>query len=282
MAVTQEELMGARFPDGRVSYTEREAILYALSVGMARDPLNADELPFVFEGLGLKALPTLAVVLVPSGLPARLGVAGAKIVHFRQQLVLHRSLPSAGAISTRSRVSGAHDRGTGKGAVISIETTARLDDGDDVFTSTMTILARGDGGYGGPVGGAPALPAIPDRAPDIVVVDEVRPDAALLYRLNSDRNPLHADPAAAAQAGFERPILHGLCTYAIAGRAILSRICGYDTSRLKSIDARFSSPVFPGDVVTTQLWQDSGSVSFRCLVEAREAKVIDNGLCHVV
>ncbi len=152
-------------------------------------------------------------------------------------------------------------------------------DGAPLFTLGSTVFARGDGGFGGPAGSGPEPHRLPERAPDLVVALETRPDQALLYRLSGDRNPLHADPALARRVGFPAPILHGLCTYGTACRAVLQSVCGYDHTRITGFDVRFSSPVYPGETIATELWVDGKIVSFRCRAVVRDVTVINNGKC---
>jgi acyl dehydratase len=164
--------------------------------------------------------------------------------------------------------------------VLLLETAARSAvDGAPLFTSTMTIVARGDGGFGGPQGPTSEPHALPKRPPDRTDLLQTRPEAALLYRLNGDRNPLHADPEVAARVGFTRPILHGLATYGIACRAVLRTACDDDADQMQSFDARFSAPVYPGDEIATDIWRDDGVISFRCRVPVRDAVVLNNGRC---
>lgn len=148
-----------------------------------------------------------------------------------------------------------------------------------VFTLGMTVIARCDGGFGGASGSAPLPHRVPRREPDLSCDSGTRVDQALLFRLNGDRNPLHADPGTAGRAGFELPILHGLCTYGIACRAILRTICEYDDTLITGFDARFSSPVMPGDTVRTDMWQDGNIVSFSCTAVERDVIVLRNGKC---
>lgn len=280
MAISLEALKALEINDMRFAYGERETMLYALSVGMGRDPLDARELPFVFEGAGLQAVPTMAVVLASTGIIRKTGVDFAKVLHGDQRLTLHRPLPVAGELLANSRVAAVYDKGAGKGAVLLLETTARsAADNMPLFTFVMTIMARGDGGFGGPQGSGPEPNQLPERAPDHTDVFGTRPEAALLYRLNGDRNPLHADPSMAARAGFTRPILHGLATYGIACRALLRAVCDYDAGRVRSFDARFSAPVYPGEEIATDIWRDGDVLSFRCRVPARDAVVLNNGRC---
>ena len=280
MAIDLGALRALEVTDMRFAYGERETMLYALSVGMGRDPIDAREQPFVFEGAGLQAVPTMAVVLASTGIIRKLGIDFAKILHGEQRLTLHRQLPVAGELLANSRVAAVYDKGAGKGALLLLETAVRLAaDGGPLFTFVMTIMARGDGGFCGPQGSGPGPHQLPDRTPDQTDLFETRPEAALLYRLNGDRNPLHADPKVAARAGFTRPILHGLATYGIACRAVLRTVCDYDAGRVQSFDARFSAPVYPGDEIATDIWSDGDVVSFRCRVPGRDVVVLNNGRC---
>lgn len=280
MALSLEALKALEIKNMRFAYSERDTMLYALSIGFGRDPLDLNELPFVYEGAGPKAVPTMAVVLASTGIIRKTGVDFTKVLHGEQRLTMHRPLPVSGEILADSRIAGIYDKGPGKGTVLLLETTARsAHDDAPLFTFVMTILARGDGGFGGPQGSGPEPHRLPDRAPDRTEIFETRPEAALLYRLNADRNPLHADPAVAARAGFTRPILHGLATYGIACRAVLRAVGDYEAARLRLFDARFSAPVYPGDTIATDIWIDGDIASFRCRVPERDAVVLNNGQC---
>jgi acyl dehydratase len=192
-------------------------------------------------------------------------------------------LPAAADILINKRVAGAYDRGPKRGAMVLLEAEGRLAKDDTVlFTLGSTIVARGDGGFGGPAGSGPVPHRVPKREPDLSCDIDSRPYQALLYRLNGDRNPLHADPSLARQVGFRVPILHGLCTYGVACHAILQTICDYDYTLISGFDARFSAPVLPGDTITTDMWQDGNVVSFQCSVKARDSVVIRNGRCTLV
>ncbi len=264
------------FPQ-RFSYTDRDSILYALSVGFGRKP---EELPFVYERPVLRTVPTMAVVLASTGLIYKTGVDMTKVLHGEQSLILHRPLPPAAEIIAHSRVLETYDKGLGKGAVLQLETIARLaSDNGPLFNFIMTVVARADGGFGGSQASPPAPHALPARVPDAVVALQTREDQALLYRLNGDRNPLHADPAFAARAGFDRPILHGLCSYGIACHAVVSEICRYDADRIRTFDVRFSAPALPGDTIETDLWRDDDVITFRCRSAERNVTIINNGKC---
>lgn len=280
MAMNYDHLMSLALDGARHDYSDQETILYALGVGMGRDPLDERELDYVFERGQLKTVPSLATVLTRAPLLRDSGMDYAKVLHGEQRLELHRPLPPSGTLIADSRVVAAYDKGPDKGAIVLTETKVRsAADGAALFTLGSTIFARGDGGFGGPSGSGPEPHRLPERAPDLVCALETRPDQALLYRLSGDRNPLHADPALAKRVGFPAPILHGLCTYGTACRAVLQTICDYDHTRIAGFDGRFSSPVYPGETIATELWVDGKIVSFRARVPARDVTVINNGKC---
>jgi acyl dehydratase len=265
---------------GEFRYTESDTILYALGIGFGRDSLNEAELPFVYED-GLRTVPTMATVIAwGTPLARRAGFNNMMVVHGEQWLTLHRPLPAAADIVSRERVAGLFDKGKDKGAVLLMEKTLRLKETDELLcTLRATAFARGDGGFGGPRDGAPEPHRLPGRAPDLVHACDTRPDQALLYALSGDRNALHRDPKAAQRAGFPRPILQGLCTYGTACRAIVSTVCGYDAAKITGFDVRFSSPVFPGETIVTEIWVDKNVVSFRARLKERDAVVLNNGKC---
>lgn len=195
-----------------------------------------------------------------------------------QGLELFDPLPPEGRIRGRSRITHVVDKGAGRGAIIHHE-TEMFDDasGRKLARRWAAAFARGDGGFGGSPASPNPLHALPARPPDAVVELPTLPNAALLYRLNGDMAPIHANPAAARRAGFERPILHGLCTYAVAAHAVIRAFRDYDSTALRSLAARFSAPLFPGETIAFELWRDAHIISFRALVRARGAKVLDNG-----
>jgi acyl dehydratase len=193
---------------------------------------------------------------------------------------LYRPLPTAAEMVTNSKVISVQDRGKTRGAAITMVTEARMKRDDTaIYRAESMLIARGDGGCGGTGDPAAVHHRLPDREPDMACDIRTRADQALLYRLCGDFNPLHADPAVAAAAGFERPILHGLCSYGIACRAVLMTICDYDFTLINGFDARFSAAVFPGETLTTEMWQDRNVVSFRCRAKERNVVVLDNGRC---
>ncbi len=288
MAIFYPDILNQKTAPRTFSYDDKDVMLYALGIGLGADPLDERELAFVYEK-GLKVVPTAATVLAAGARAAR-GEAVEQapghrvsqinflmVVHGEQKVELHKPLPASGAFTATSRTIGAYDKGKDKGAVVINETVWTDEAGEKVATLTGSTFARGDGGFGGPSEGQPAPHPTPTRAPDLSLDFATRPDQALLYRLNGDRNPLHSDPDVAKRAGFERPILHGLCTYGITCRAVLAAITDYDADAIASHEARFSAPVFPGDVITVDLWRDDKVISFEARVKARGVTVIKNG-----
>lgn len=279
MALNYDEIMKLKSNSDSFSYNERDTMLYALGIGFGRDPMNEAELPFVYEN-GLKAMPTQATVAAwGSSIMGRTGINYLMVVHGEQRLTMHKPLPTAAEITAEERVTGLFDKGE-KGAVLVSEKIIKLKGtGEKLCTLSSTTFARGDGGFGGPKDGAPEPHKVPDRAPDIVHACDTREDQAFLYALSGDRNPLHRDPKVAKMAGFPRPILHGLCTYGTACRAIVSTVCKYDAAKITGFDVRFSNPVFPGETIVTEMWVDGKIVSFRSKVKERDLLVLNNGKC---
>ena len=284
MTINYAKLLALKIPEVEHSYTDKDTILYALGVGLGHDPLDLEQLPFVYEK-NLKALPTFAAVLGYPGFWARdlnTGIDWVKLVNGEQGITLHRPLSPAGTVIGRTRILEAIDKGAGKGALVYTEKTVTdKASGALVATVTQTSFCRGDGGFGGPPREPPAPHPRPERAPDMVCDLATRPEQALIYRLSADRNPLHADPEIARAAGFPRPILHGLGTFGVVGHALLRAACGYDPARLQSINARFSAPVYPGETLRTEIWRDGTVVSFRSRVLERDAVAINNGRAEV-
>jgi acyl dehydratase len=284
MAIDYDRLMTLEIADIEHSYAAKDTILYALGLGLGQDPMSEDELAFVYEK-GLQALPTMACVLAPSGRAMReadTGIDWLKVVHGEQSFRLHRLLPAAGTVIGKPRITDVIDKGAGKGAVLSTERT--LTDkatGERLATLTHTTFCRGDGGFGGPRRESAPPRALPDRSPDAVCDLPTRPEAALIYRLSGDYNPLHSDPAHARAAGFPRPILHGLATFGVAGHALLKTLCGYDPARLVAMEGRFSAPVYPGETIRTEIWRDGETVSYRAGVVGRDVTAISNGRAEI-
>jgi len=285
MPINPEILLNWKFPELEHSYTERDTMLYALGLGCGADPLDQGQLQFVYED-GLRALPSMAVVLGYPGFwisDPGTGVDWKKVLHGEQDITIFKPLPAAGTVIGRTRVTGVFDKGKDKGAVlVSERDVVDKASGDLLCRLTSTTMMRGDGGFGGPSGPLPAPHPLPDRAPDQAASIATLPQAALIYRLSGDYNPLHADPAVARSGGFDRPILHGLCTFGVVCRALLDMVCGNDPAKLRKMQVRFSAPVYPGETIVTELWRESGGVvSFRARVVQRDLVVINNGRAEI-
>lgn len=277
------DAVGATSDPTRTSWTSKDALLYAVGVGAGQSPL--EELQYTTENsadIDQKVLPTMAVVLGFGGGFDKIGDFNpAMLVHGEQSIELHREIPVSGEIETVGEITGIYDKG--KGAVVVSESRSTLvSDGEPLFTKTMSAFIRGEGGWGGDSG--PALEwEQPDRDPDESVTYTTRPEQALIYRLSGDRNPLHADPTFAAMGGFDRPILHGLCTYGFTGRGLLHALCGGDSSKFKGMYGRFSSPVFPGEDLTVNIWRTGDGPDGNTAVYQTQGGdgrvVLDKGTC---
>lgn len=284
MPINPEKLLALRPPPVEFAWSERDCLLYAVATGFGQDPMDAAELPYVFER-GMRVSPTFSTVtcwddawLEDSGIDTR------HAVHGEELNIWHRALPPSGRGISTTRLTGLFDKGPGKGVLL--QATQEIVDaatGEMLCTSVHTSFARADGGCGGSTGEAPKPAPLPERSPDLVVERRTQPNQALLYRLCGDRNPLHADPAFAAAGGFTRPILHGLCTYGFAARALLQGMADYEPARLKRMQARFSAPVIPGDLLRTEIWAGAGGVRFRVVLPERDNLIVlNNGAAEVV
>jgi acyl dehydratase len=283
--IDPETLLNFSIPEIRQTLRWQDCALYALSLGAGQDPLDAQDLRFVTEGPAMQALPSMAVVLGYPGFwladPAT-GVDALRLVHGEQAVTLHAPLPVSGTVIGRSRVTGLVDRGAGKGALLYAERV--IEDaatGTKLATLEQTTFLRGDGGFAAGTGfvNAPVKPpaAMPEGAPDLHIDLPTRPEAALLYRLNGDHNPLHSDPAVAAAAGFPRPILHGLATFGVVARALLRGVCASEVNRFSRMECRFSAPVYPGETIRTEIWLQPSGCAFLSRALERDVVVVGNG-----
>ncbi|MEX2468516.1 MAG: MaoC/PaaZ C-terminal domain-containing protein [Pseudohongiellaceae bacterium] len=281
MAIDPDYLLRREFPMVRQTYDEKDCMLYALGVGMGMEPEDERVLRFVFEE-DLKVVPSQAVMLAHPGFWANepdLNIDWPKILHSEQEIVFHHPLPAAATVEAANRIIQCIDKGERLGALIVTERTVRdVESGADLCTLITTILARGDGGFGGERKATPKQNNVPTRAPDKVCDLETMPQQALLYRLTGDFNPLHASPAVARSVGFERPILHGLCTMGVVTHALLRSCCDYDPARFKRLQLRFSAPVYPGETIRTEIWEEGDNVvAFRARSVEQDKVIINNG-----
>jgi len=282
MAIDYQKLKNWPFQELVQTYTPKDCMLYALGLGLGADPLDAQQLRFVYEK-DLQVLPTMAVVLASPGFWLQqpgTGVNWKAVLHGEQGLTLHRPLRPSGTLVGKMSIDEIVDKGAEKGALIySRRDLHDQQSGELVCSLTSTSFCRGEGGFGGPTGPTRPPHELPSRAHDLTRDLRTLPQAALIYRLSGDYNPLHAEPAVAASVGFKQPILHGLCTYGVAGYALLKTVCEHDAARLLRLDVRFSAPVYPGETIRTEIWNDSpGRASFRARVMERDLVVLNNGL----
>ena len=285
MPLNIEALNNWEFEDIEHTYTARDTMLYALGLGFGEDPMDENELPYVYED-GMQAAPSMAVILGYPGFwlkDPKTGIDWKKVLHGEQWLDIYKPLPVEGKVIGRTRIDQISDKGAARGAVMYLSRDI-IDavSGETLAKVTMSTFCRGDGGFGGENLAGPKPTQLPDRAPDHVCDLTTLPRQALIYRLSDDYNPLHADPKVARAAGFDSPILHGLATYGLAGRAILRTLCDYNSTRLTGLDVRFSAPVFPGETVRFEIWQEGNQAWFRALVPERDnLLVLNNGAARL-
>lgn len=280
MAFDPEKLLNKDFPVVQQTYTAKDCMLYALGVGMGIDPLNEDTLRFVYEE-NLKVLPSQSVMTAHPGFWAKeedTGLDWVKVLHAGQEIIMHKPFPSEGTVEAKTRITSVTDKGERIGAlIVSDRVVSDVATGEDICTLVTTILARGDGGFGGERKTTPKTDIIPKSEPDRVCDLPTQPQQALIYRLTGDFNPLHASPIVARNAGFKAPILHGLCTLGVATHALIKSCCDYDTSRFKRMRLRFSTPVYPGETIRTEIWINGNEIAFRCKSLEQDKVVINNG-----
>ncbi len=276
-----DKLLAARIPEIVQSYHWKECVLYALGIGIGLDPMDESDLPFVDESR-LLVHPAMTNVLGYPGFWQKdpvFGLDWVKTVHGEHAIRIHRPIPSAADVVGTSRIVDVVDKGAGKGALIYVEREIRdLHSKALLATVNQTVFCRGDGGFGGPSKTQPAPRPIPERPPDACIALASSPQTALIYRLCGDYNPLHASPAAARAAGFERPILHGLATFGMSCHGLMKQLCHSDPTAVRAMGGRFSAPVYPGETLEVEIWNDSkGVATFRTTVPQRGVVVMNHG-----
>ena len=284
MPIDRNAVTGKEFEATRFEWTEKDVILYALGlgVGVGESPTDSAVLQYTYENYetGLKVIPTFGVVPTFSCLTGAIGIPGfdvnpMMILHGEQYLeVLANEVPTRAQVINTARITQVYDKG--KGALVIIEAITKTQAGEPIFRNEYSVFIRGEGGFGGESGPPPGNEP-PARGPDAAVAHQTLPHQAILYRLSGDYNPLHIDPQMAAIAGFDRPILHGLCTFGSVARAVIQAMCNNDPRRFRSIKARFAAPVFPGETIVTDMWKESATeIIVRARVAQRDVEVVKN------
>lgn len=280
MIIDPDYLLNREFPTVTESYTENDCILYALGVGMGMDPMDEEALRFVYEE-DLKVMPSQPVAMAHPGFWASendIGLDWVKILHLGQELIFHQPLPTSGTVKATTRFTDIFDRGKRLGAQLNTERIVMDAATDQPLCSVITsVLARGDGGFGGERKATPKSDPIPSRDPDKLCDLATSTQQALLYRLSGDHNPLHVLPKIAQDAGFKSPILHGLSTMGVMTHALLKTCCDYEPERFRHLRLRFSAPVYPGETIRTEIWEEGEHIAFRCKSVEQDKVVINNG-----
>ena len=281
MTINYDEIMNLTSENVEISYSDKDSILYSLGIGLGNDPMNLNELKYVYEN-SQSVLPSMATNFqYHSPLLLKTNINFIMVVHGEQRLSITNALPVSGDFIANAKVIGCYDKGPARGAIIEIETTVKeKKNNEEICKLVSTTFARGDGGFGGPDSPKKEI-FIPDGEPDYVSEVSTKPDQALIFRLSGDYNPLHSDPNFAKAAGFEKPILHGMCTYGIACRSLVNEICENDASKLKRFDCRFSSPVYPGETIITEMWKKDKMIYFNSKVKERDKLVLKNGVSEI-
>lgn len=272
-----QKLRDYAIPDTRQTWTRKDSMLYGVGVGYGFDPMDERQLPYCTEK-GQRTVPTMATVTAaPHGFikKANVGSSG-NTVHSGIHVRMNRPLPLEGEFLCKVTLGEVLDKGPGKAALLTTHRKTYLAGQDDpIFEIATTSMLRGDGGFGGPNTSSLPDPIRPEGQPDLTCDLPTYPHQALVYRLSGDYNPLHSDPEAAARQGFPRPILHGLCTFGVAGHALVRSVCDYDADRLTEIGGRFSKPVYPGETLRTKIWnRGDGRIEFLVTVPARDDVIV--------
>jgi acyl dehydratase len=282
MPIDPQKARGAKLPDGETSYTKDQVILYHLGVGAGVPATDANELSYTYEK-NLKVLPSFAVIPAFGSMGGIASVPGmqfnfAMLLHGEQEIILHKPLPPAQKLKTSGHIPEIYDKG--KAALVIMESTARDESGEKLFTNRFSLFIRGEGGFGGD-SGPKAGNAAPDRKPDGVITRTTLPQQALIYRLSGDKNPLHCDPDFAKMAGFDKPIIHGLCSYGIACKAIVDEVLGGDVTQVARYQARFAGVAFPGETYQVSYWKEGKQILLEAKSAERGAPIISNAVVEL-
>jgi acyl dehydratase len=283
MPIEPDKALGHAFPPGKGSYNQDTVILYHLGIGAGVPATDPAELEYTYEK-NLKVLPSFGVIPIFGALGGVMGgVPGLKfnpmlLLHGEQDIEIHRPLPVAAKLESQARIAGLYDKG--KAALAVLEVATQEDGGAPLFTNRFSLFLRGEGGFGGErgpdIGNEP-----PERKPDLVVESPTLPQQALLYRLSGDKNPLHADPEFAKIGGFDKPILHGLCSFGIVCKAVVDKALGGDVAKVARYQARFRGVFFPGETMVTSVWREGGKLLIASSSKERNAPVISNAAITV-
>jgi acyl dehydratase len=277
MPIDRDKALSYKFPTSEGGWNRDDAILYHLGVGAGVPQTDPGELEYTYEK-NLKVLPSFSTVADLGGFPNLLNVPGlefnlALVLHGEQEIELHQPLPPEAKLKSETRIVEIYDKG--KAALLLLELSTVDAGGDPLFTNRMSLFLRGEGGFGGPAGPKTQNSA-PDREPDGSVESKTLPQQALLYRLNGDKNPLHCDPDFAKLAGFDIPIIHGLCSYGIACKAVVDNALGGDVTQVARYSARFAGVGFPGETFVTRYWRENDTILIECHAKERDAIIISN------
>jgi acyl dehydratase len=282
MPIDPNKARGAKLPDAELSYTKDQVILYHLGVGAGVPATDANELQYTYEK-NLKVLPSFAVIPAFGSMGGIAGIPGmqfnfAMLLHGEQEVILHKPLPPEQKLKTSAHIPEIYDKG--KAALVILEATARDQSGEKLFTNRFSLFIRGEGGFGGDAG-PKAGNVAPERKPDGVITRTTLPQQALIYRLSGDKNPLHCDPDFAKLAGFDKPIIHGLCSYGIACKAIVDEVLGGDVTQVARYQARFAGVGFPGETYQVSYWKQGKQILLEAKSVERGAPIITNAVVEL-
>jgi acyl dehydratase len=282
MPIDPKKARGAKLPNAELSYTKDQVILYHLGVGAGVPATDANELQYTYEK-NLKVLPSFAVIPAFGSMGGIAGIPGmqfnfAMLLHGEQEVILHKPLPPEQKLKTSAHIPEIYDKG--KAALVILEATARDEKGGELFTNRFSLFIRGEGGFGGDAG-PKAGNVAPERKPDGVITRKTLPQQALIYRLSGDKNPLHCDPDFAKMAGFDKPIIHGLCSYGIACKAIVDEVLGGDVAQVARYQARFAGVGFPGETYEVSYWKQGKQILLEAKSKERGAPIISNAVVEL-